>query len=83
MKCPSPRKLAADIDNFLRFKRSLGYRYKRPEFWLKAFVRFVRQQSASTPLEDLARSWLLAGALSDRSGSALFHARSARLSLTG
>ena len=58
MKCPSPRRLAADIDNFLHFKRSLGYRYKRPEFWLKAFARFVRQQSAGTALEDLACSWL-------------------------
>ena len=47
------------MDAFLHFKRSLGYRYERAEFWLKAFARFAQQQPAdATPLEDLARAWL-------------------------
>lgn len=58
MKCPSARKLAADIDAFLRFKRSLGYRYERPEFWLKAFAQFVERRPGNTPFENLARAWL-------------------------
>lgn len=59
MKRGRSRRLAADIDAFLRFKRSLGYRYERAEFWLKAFARFVGQRPAhGAPLEDLARAWL-------------------------
>ncbi len=58
MKRPSAQALASDISAFLRFKRSLGYGYERAEFWLKAFARFVEQQSAATAFDDLARAWL-------------------------
>lgn len=53
------RALAAQIEAFLRFKRSTGCKYVRAEFWLNAFCRFVRRDSGSTArLEDLARAWL-------------------------
>jgi len=59
MKRPSPKKLTGDIEAFLRFKRSLGYRYARAELWLRAFARFVEQRPADAlPLEDLGRAWL-------------------------
>lgn len=59
MKHPRPRRLAADIEAFLRFKRSLGYKYERAELWLKAFARFVQQHPVEAgTLEDLARTWL-------------------------
>jgi len=52
--------LAVRIGAFLRFKRSLGYKYERAELWLKAFNRFVQETSARAPmrLEDLARTWV-------------------------
>jgi integrase/recombinase XerD len=54
--------LTAQIDGFLSFKRSLGYKYSRAEFWLRAFDRFAQQQSVrrrSGPLlDELIRSWL-------------------------
>jgi integrase len=54
-----PRRLAADIDGFIRFKRSLGYKYVRAEFWLRAFSRFVEQHATEpASLEDHARAWL-------------------------
>lgn len=49
--------LVARIEDFLRFKRSLGYKYVRAEFWLRAFDRFV-QRADPAPLDDLARAWL-------------------------
>lgn len=53
------RALAAQIEAFLRFKRSTGCKYVRAEFWLNAFCQFVRRDSGSTArLEDLARAWL-------------------------
>jgi integrase/recombinase XerD len=36
--------LAHDAQEFLRFKRAMGIRYRRAEFVLDQFVRFVRQQ---------------------------------------
>ena len=53
-------RLATQIDAFLRFKRSLGCKYERAEFWLKAFDRFVQEKSDREPmrLDDLARAWL-------------------------
>jgi hypothetical protein len=54
------QQLAVQMGAFLRFKRSLGYKYERAELWLKAFERFVRERSARGPtrLEDLARAWV-------------------------
>lgn len=52
--------LAVQIEAFLRFKRSLGYKYERAELWLKAFERFVRERSTRRPArrDDLVRAWL-------------------------
>jgi integrase len=50
--------LLAQIDAFLRWKRSLGYGYARAELWLRAFERFARRQSATARLDQLMRSWL-------------------------
>jgi len=53
------RALATQIEAFLRFKRSIGCKYVRAEFWLKAFCRFAQRDSGRTArLEDLARTWL-------------------------
>jgi len=59
MSSAGARALAAQIEAFLRYKRSLGYQYVRAAFWLKAFERFIQQQSPGpAPLEALARAWL-------------------------
>lgn len=59
MKPGGVSRLRADIGRFLCFKRSLGYKYRRAEFWLKAFTRFVEKRPVdATSLEDLARAWL-------------------------
>ena len=50
--------LTTRIDAFLGWKRSLGYKYARAELWLRAFDRFVRQQSKAVPLDQLIQSWL-------------------------
>lgn len=39
--------LEQDTQDFLRFKRAMGMRYRRAEFVLKAFVRFVAQEWGS------------------------------------
>lgn len=39
--------LAADAAEFLRFKRALGMGYRRAEFVLNSFVRFVGVSSFS------------------------------------
>ncbi len=52
------RTLATQCEAFLRFKRARGYKYVRAEFWLRAFYRFVQQESGTARLEDLARAWL-------------------------
>jgi integrase/recombinase XerD len=52
---------AADLMGFLAFKRGLGYRYRREEFLLRAFDRFVRahtRRRRSVAMEDLLREWL-------------------------
>lgn len=53
---------AVDLERFLLFKRGLGYRYRREEFFLHAFDRFVcartRARRPRAPIEDLLREWL-------------------------
>ncbi|MEW5813762.1 MAG: site-specific integrase, partial [Actinomycetota bacterium] len=51
-------RLTAEIDAFLIYKRSLGYKYARAELWLRAFDHFAREQSATVPLDRLIQSWL-------------------------
>lgn len=53
--------LAADLEAFLAFKRSLGYRYLRAEFTLRDFDRFVSEQSQEkgvVRLDDAILAWL-------------------------
>jgi integrase/recombinase XerD len=52
---------AADLERFLAFKHGLGYRYRREEFFLRAFDRFVRahtRRGRSVVMEGLLRDWL-------------------------
>src|SRR5687768_6070160 len=52
---------AADLDRFLAFKRGLGYRYRREEFLLHAFDRFVLARTSrrrSDTMDVLLREWL-------------------------
>ena len=52
--------LEQDAQGFLRFKRAMGISYRRAEFVLKAFVRFVAQQwgeRGEVALEDAVRRW--------------------------
>lgn len=51
--------LAADVAEFLRFKRALGMGYRRAEFVLNSFVRFVRAQWADqpVPLDEAVTRW--------------------------
>ncbi len=61
MRRSARHRLGAQIDAFLRFKRALGYKYERAEFWLRAFDRFIQEKPAGrsrSRLDDLARSWL-------------------------
>jgi site-specific recombinase XerD len=54
-------RLAGDFASFLLFKRTLGYSYRRAEFTLRAFDRFLVQQAGSTGydrLGELMLSWL-------------------------
>ena len=39
--------LEQDAQEFLRFKRAMGMSYRRGEFVLNSFVRFVSQQGGS------------------------------------
>jgi integrase/recombinase XerD len=52
--------LARDAQEFLRFKRAMGIPYRRAEFVLDQFVRFVRQQSSNlgeVRLDDAITRW--------------------------
>jgi integrase len=54
-------RFAPDLEGFLAFKRGLGYRYRREEFLLHAFDRFVcayLRRRRSVAMEDLLREWL-------------------------
>lgn len=53
---------ANDIVAFLEFKRALGYSYRRGEFTLRAFDRFVAAQyrgRAAHRLAEITRAWLM------------------------
>lgn len=52
--------LAREADEFLTFKRAMGMRYRRAEFVLNSFVRFVRERYGEQPvsLEDAVTRWV-------------------------
>jgi integrase/recombinase XerD len=52
--------LASDAAQFLAFKRAMGMGYRRAEFVLNAFVRFVREQYGERPasLEQAVTRWV-------------------------
>lgn len=52
--------LASDVAQFLAFKRAMGMGYRRAEFVLNAFVRFVREQYGERPasLEQAVTRWV-------------------------
>jgi integrase/recombinase XerD len=51
--------IAGDLNGFLQFKRSLGYRYARAEFTLREFDRFlVATAYKRLPLDQAALEWL-------------------------
>jgi integrase len=51
--------IAGDLNGFLQFKRSLGYRYARAEFTLREFDRFlVATVYKRLPLDQSALEWL-------------------------
>ena len=52
--------LASDAAQFLAFKRAMGMSYRRAEFVLNAFVRFVRAQYGERPasLEQAVMLWV-------------------------
>jgi site-specific recombinase XerD len=52
--------LASDAAQFLAFKRAMGMSYRRAEFVLNAFVRFVREQYGERPasLEQAVTRWV-------------------------
>jgi integrase/recombinase XerD len=55
------QRLAHDIEDFLVFKRALGYPYRRGELMLRSFQRFIEQQFASHDpfaLEAAIMRWL-------------------------
>jgi integrase len=52
--------LARDAAQFLAFKRAMGMSYRRAEFILRSFVRFVREQCGerSVSLEQVVTRWV-------------------------
>jgi hypothetical protein len=55
--------LAADLKGFLTFKRSLGFAYKRAEFMLREFDRFLasgsrRHKARYSALDSAVPAWL-------------------------
>ena len=53
--------IAGELQGFLQFKRSLGYRYMRPEFALREFDRFLIEYAATNrrwQLDRAALAWL-------------------------
>ena len=55
----TPAGLAADVTQFLAFKRAMGMGYRRAEFTLASFIRFVREQYGERPafLEEVVTRW--------------------------
>jgi len=61
MSQPFTSFLANDLEAFLEFKRTLGYKYERPEFTLRRFDRFVAgcvEGEPGHPLDRLVLDWL-------------------------
>ena len=61
----TPSELARDVQDFLKFKRAMGYSYVRGEFMLASLERFARNRlpsgsgrRARISLEETARAWL-------------------------
>ena len=57
--------LASDVQNFLKFKRAMGYSYGRGEFMLASLERFARKRlpagstrRAKISLEETVHAWL-------------------------
>lgn len=53
--------LAADAQDFLAFKRAMGMSYRRAEYVLDSFVRFVAQhwgEHARAPLDEAVMRWI-------------------------
>lgn len=58
--------LASDIRNFLKFKRAMGYSYRRQAFMLESFRRFARDRvkgdartgNATIQLKETVAAWL-------------------------
>jgi integrase/recombinase XerD len=60
----SAKSLAKDIDQFLVFKRALGYPYQRGEATLRSFQRFASQKlgrNATIDLDTTIKTWLSRG----------------------
>lgn len=55
----SAEMLAADVVEFLRFKRAMGQVYRRGEYVLNSFVRFVRNQwgERAAPMDEAVTRW--------------------------
>ena len=61
MTAPFHSRMARELQGFLQFKRSLGYRYARKEFTLKEFDRFLRHYAREHPswhLDQAILAWL-------------------------
>jgi len=61
MTAPFRSPLAGELQGFLQFKRSLGYRYARKEFTLREFDRFLRLYARERPrwrLDQTILAWL-------------------------
>ncbi len=61
MKAPFRSPMSHELQGFLRFMRSLGYRYTREEFRLREFDRFLRQYARQHPrwrLDQAILAWL-------------------------
>lgn len=54
------KSLAVDVAGFLAFKRSMGMSYRREEFTLESFVRFVAERYGDqlAPLEQAVTLWV-------------------------
>lgn len=53
--------LAQDVQNFLRFKRAMGFSYRRAEFMLASLERFAKERSGGRRrivLEETIEAWL-------------------------
>ena len=61
MKRAFQSRLAPELERFVAFKRSLGFLYRRNEYTLRSFDRYVvghSRRKGRLPLERLLRGWL-------------------------